>query len=234
VTDAASGYRPTLDEAGIERIRRWHEQAYEDAREEQSQTRTFGYLGTTIRVPPGVMPVTSMSYVLGDAVIAEVRDDDVVLDMGTGSGVNAILAARKGARVVAVDVSTVALDAARSNAERNGVADLVEIRRSDLFDAVHEAFDLIVFDPPYRWFRPRDALEAAMTDENYAALTRFFREARDHLAPNGRMFVAFATSGDLGYLRTLIAAAGFREDVVGRAEAERDGERVEYFAFRLR
>jgi release factor glutamine methyltransferase len=174
-----------------------------------------------------------MSYVLGEAVRAEVRSDDVVLDMGTGSGINAILAARAGGRVVAADVSSDALDAARRNAERNGVADRVEVRASDVFDAVPERFDLIVFDPPYRWFAPRDALEAAMTDEGYGAMRRFFREARAHLAPGGRMLIAFATSGVLGYLRSLIASEGFRDETVGHAEIERDGERVEYFAFRL-
>ena len=234
MTDAPAPYVPTHSDAEVERIRRWHEQAYESALEEQGSTsRTFGYLGATITVPPGVMPVTSMSYVLGEAVRTEVRSDDVVLDMGTGSGINAILAAREGARVVAVDVSSVALDAARRNVERNAVADRVEVRWSDVFDAVPERFDLIVFDPPYRWFAPRDALEAAMTDEGYGAMTRFFRQARAHLAPGGRMLVAFATTGDLDYLRSLISSAGFRDQAVGHAEIERDGERVEYFAFRL-
>lgn len=227
------GYRPTMPPADVERIRRWHEQAYEDARVDLGTTRTFGYLGTTIRVPPGVMPITSMSYVLGDAVRAEVIDGGSVLDMGTGSGVNAILAARGGADVVAVDVSEVALEAARENADRNDVGHAIEIRHSDLFAAVPEAFDLIVFDPPYRWFAPRDALEAAMTDENYDTLTRFFREARPHLRARGRMLVSFATSGDLGYLRALAAAERFTEEVVGRAEVERDGVRVEYVALRL-
>ena len=234
MTDAPAPYVPTLPDAEVERIRRWHEKAYESALEEQGSTsRTFGYLGARVTVPPGVMPVTSMSYVLGEAVRAEVRSDEFVLDMGTGSGINAILAALEGGRVVAVDVSSVALDAARRNAERNAVADRVEVRASDVFDAVPERFDLIVFDPPYRWFAPRDALEAAMTDEGYGAMTRFFGEARTHLAPGGRMLVSFATSGDLGYLRSLIASEGFREETVGHAEVEGDGERVEYFAFRM-
>jgi release factor glutamine methyltransferase len=227
-------YRPRLPADEIERIRRWHEQAYHDALSEAGRTRTFGYLGMTVTVPPDVMPVTSASHVLGEAVVTEILASDSVLDMGTGSGINAILAARNGARVVAVDVDQQALDATRANAARNGVASSIDVRESNLFAAVtDETFDVIVFDPPYRWFRPRDALEAAITDENYAAMTRFFREARRHLAPGGRILVGFATSGDIGYLRHLIDEARLETEVVGHLEVERDGQRVEYFAFRL-
>jgi hypothetical protein len=36
-----------------------------------------------------------------------------------------------------------------------------------VFEAVDGRFDLVIFDPPFRWFAPRDPLEAASTDENY-------------------------------------------------------------------
>lgn len=100
--------------------------------------------------------------------------------MGTGSGVNAVLAASKGADVVAVDIDPRALTAATANAQGNGVADRIDVRLSDVFSNVSETFDLIVFDPPFRCFRPRDLLEAAMTDAGYQAMTRFFRQARKH------------------------------------------------------
>jgi release factor glutamine methyltransferase len=67
--------------------------------------------------------------------------------------------------VVAVDVHPAAIEAARANAERNGVAERVEVRYSNVFSEVDGAFDLIVFDPPFRWFRPRDLTETAITDE---------------------------------------------------------------------
>ena len=72
-----------------------------------------------------------------------------------------------------------------------------------------------------------------MTDENYGALTRFFRQAREHLRPEGRMLVSFGTSGDIGYLRQLIVEEAFNEQVVARVELVRDDKSVEYFTFLL-
>jgi release factor glutamine methyltransferase len=179
-------YAPTVSDEDVRRIRRWHDSAYEEGRADGAEPRTFSYLGMTIVVPPDVMPVTPVSHLLGEAVLAETREGDRVLDMGTGSGVNAVLAASKATEVLAVDINPKAVDAAQANAERNGMADRVQVRHSDVFSAVDDRFDLIIFDPPFRWFAPRDLLEAAMADEDYHSLTTFFRQAREHLTDSGR------------------------------------------------
>jgi SAM-dependent methyltransferase len=143
----STDYTPTVSAEYAERIRRWHESAYRAARAEGLGTQTFAYLGRTIVVPPDVMPITPVSHLLGEAVLAEVRESDRVLDTGTGSGVNAILAAGTSPNVLAVDINPHALAAARANAERNGVADRIDVRHSDVFTTVEGTFDLIVFDP---------------------------------------------------------------------------------------
>ncbi len=160
--DHASGFMPTVSEEYAEQIQLWHERAYREGRSAGKSEQTSSYLGLTIVVPPEVMPVTPMSHLLGEAVLAHTCDGDRVLDMGTGSGINAVLAATRGAGVLAVDTNPRALDAAQANAARNGVADRIEVRHSDLFSQVDGTFDLIVFDPPFRWFSPRDLLETAM------------------------------------------------------------------------
>jgi release factor glutamine methyltransferase len=222
-----------MSEEDVRQIRLWHERAYLESRERGAATQTFDYLGATIVVPAGVMPITPVSHLLGEAVLAEVQQGDRVLDMGTGTGLNAILAATKGGEVVAVDISPPALEAARANAVLNGVEGRVDVRHSDVFSEVDGTFDVIVFDPPFRWFRPRDLLEAAMTDENYQTMTRFFQQARRYLTPRGRMLIFFGTSGDLGYLKKLIAEQRYSAEELAHDELVRDGWRVEYFTFRL-
>ena len=178
-----------------------------------------------------------MSHLLGEVGPAEVRPGDRVLDMGTGCGVNGILATRAGADVLALDVNPEAVRAAQDNARRNGVADRLEVRLSDVFDAVDPAadgpFDVVVFDPPFRWFQPRGLLEMATADPGYRALTRFVREARLHLSDHGRLLVFFGSSGDLGYLQRLVAEEGFRTEVLARKMLVEDGWQVEYITYRL-
>ena len=224
-------YIPTLSADDVERIRRWHEDAYQSGRADAD--RTFELFGRVVVVPPHVQPINPMTDLLGGAVLAEARADDRVLDMGTGSGIHAILAASRGATVVAVDVNPHAVEAARRNAEANGVADRVEVRPSDVFSNVDGRFDLIVFDPPFRWFAPRDLYEVATADENYRGLTAFFRRARDHLTARGRLLVFFGTSGDLGYLIRLADRERFRREIVASRDLVRDGWQVEYLTFRM-
>lgn len=68
-----------------------------------------------------------------------------VLDVGTGSGILAIAAARLGAaEVVATDIDDAALEAAQENAKRNGVAERIHFVKSDLLRKVTGKFDLVL------------------------------------------------------------------------------------------
>jgi len=226
-------YRPTVSAEEAARMQAWHDEHYAYLQRVSEEGEVFEYLGLTLVVPPQVQVIESTSDLLGRIVRDEARAGERVLDMGTGSGVNAILAARNGAEVVAVDLNPHAVEAARANAERNGVADHVTIEQSDLFEAVEGRFDLVVFDPPFRWMKPRDWAEASITDEDYRALTAFFATVREHLAEDGRILVFFGTTADIAYLEQLIESNGFAFEVVARRELEKDGHAVEYRTYRI-
>jgi release factor glutamine methyltransferase len=214
-----------------DRIREWHERAYA----EMSRTETVEVivLGVMLTVPPQVFAPPPMDPLLARAVQREVRPDDRVLDMGTGSGINAILAASEASHVVAVDINPGAVECARTNAKANGVADRIRFLESDVFDRVEGRFDLIVFDPPFRWYPPRDMLEAAITDTDYCALTRFMAEATDYLNDGGRILLSFGTSADLDYLQSLIKRYGFASQVVAQHTLVREDWTVDYYVFRM-
>jgi release factor glutamine methyltransferase len=95
-----------------------------------------------------------------------------VLDMGTGSGAIALSLAQEGGfrRIVASDVSADALDVARANAARLGLAGPHRVPAWPLFDALpaDERFDVIVSNPPYVADHERDALMPEVRDHEPA------------------------------------------------------------------
>lgn len=123
--------------------------------------------------------------------------------------------------------------AARRNVIRNRVADRVDVRHSDVFSAVDGEFDLVVFNPPSRWFTARDLLEVASADENYRTLTTFVRNVGRYLRVNGRVLIFFGTTGDLGYLRQLLVEEGFRIEVLNQRKIIKDGTQVYYYTHRV-
>lgn len=228
---AGDAYQPMMSAERARRIRAWHEEALRIGQREE--TVEIDYLGTSLIVLPNVFEPTPVSPLLGKAVLAEVRRGDRVLDLGTGSGVNAILAASKASEVVAVDVNPASIKCAKKNAGRNGVASHIKVLQSDLFENVRGRFDLIIFDPPFRWFKPRDVQERATTDENYRTLTAFFKQVEKHLQPGGRILLSFGTSGDINYLKHLVAQSGLRKRVLASKEHMRNRWRVKYYAYKL-
>lgn len=71
-----------------------------------------------------------------------------VLELGAGSGLLSIYAAKQGAKVVATDISKTAVQALRENAGKNEVE--ITILQSDLFDHIPtQPFDLVLINPPY-------------------------------------------------------------------------------------
>lgn len=144
-----------------------------------------------------------------------------VLDLGTGTGIGALAAARWAGRVVAVDINPAAERCARINVLLNRVDDRVEVRGGDLFDPVEgERFDVILFNPPYYPGVPRNRLDQAFRGGEVAQ--RFARGMAAHLRPGGYALVLLSSLGDAAGFLAELRAAGFSVDP--EAEQRRIGE----------
>lgn len=80
-----------------------------------------------------------------------VKAGESVLDLGTGSGILAVTAAKKAAHVFAVDLNPYAIRCAKDNAKLNHVSDSMEFLQGDLFRSFRMGvqFDLVLFNAPY-------------------------------------------------------------------------------------
>jgi release factor glutamine methyltransferase len=135
----------------------------------------------------------------------------VVADIGTGSGCIAVALAKElpEAKFLATDISGTALEVARRNAERHGVADRIQFVEACLLGTVagqaqqaaplqkgHVTFDLIVSNPPYVGRNEKDTLEREVRDyepelalyggeEGYEIYAELIAQAAQYLKPSG-------------------------------------------------
>jgi ribosomal protein L3 glutamine methyltransferase len=121
-----------------------------------------------------------------------------VLDLCTGSGCLAILAARHfpDAAIDAVDISKDALDVAARNAGDHGLADRITVHRGDLFEPLgSRRYDLIISNPPYvdaegmaalpRECRAEPELAFDGGADGLDVISRILKDASAHLTPQG-------------------------------------------------
>ncbi|MEU3344612.1 HemK2/MTQ2 family protein methyltransferase [Streptomyces sp. NPDC006700] len=171
---------------------------------------------------PGVYAPQDDTALLAEALSDEPWEPGArVLDVGTGSGALALVAARRGARVTAVDVSWRAVWTARLNARRSRLP--VRIHRGNLFGPVRgRSFDLVLANPPYvpapdtrRGPRGRRRAWDAGRDGRLV-LDRICRDAPRLLRPGGVLLVVHSALSDPGLSLRRLRAAGLEAAVVRR------------------
>lgn len=182
-----------------------------------------GFWGREFTITPDVLDPRPETETLIAAALESGPPAGVILDLGTGSGVLAVtlLAEWAGVRAVATDISKPALEVARANAARHGVADRLDLRRADWFAGLGDLrgrCGLVVSNPPYvtrdemsalaREVREHDPA-AALTDggDGLAAHRMLAGQGAGWLAPGGRLLA------ELGWrqgaaVRAIFAASG--------------------------
>jgi methylase of polypeptide subunit release factors len=136
-----------------------------------------------------------------------------VCEVGTGSGILALAAARSGAAlVVATDINPAASLSANENAVANGLGDRVTGVCMNLLAAMpaRPLFDLILSSPPKHAGEPRNVADRGWhAGPAYRDIAPLFDQARERLKPGGKMFVMVSSDTDLELFSALIDRAGF-------------------------
>lgn len=151
-----------------------------------------------------------------------------IVDVGTGSGCIAVSIAceRPAAHVTAIDISAAALEIARGNATRHGVANRLTFVEHSLIPAGLSGLDAVVSNPPYVSLDDRDGLAPTVRDfEPHAALFAgptgldligpLLEQAAGALRPGGILVMEIG-AGQAGAVMRIATAAGFADVAMRR------------------
>ncbi|MAG50049.1 hypothetical protein CL621_00215 [archaeon] len=108
-----------------------------------------------------------------------------VLDLGSGSGIQALTALKKTKEVLAADIDKEAVKLLKAKG--------LNSRFSNLFSNIKEKFDLIIFNPPYL---PNSKFKDIALDggkKGYEVLERFFSQVKNYLKKDGKILIVFSS-----------------------------------------
>lgn len=146
-------------------------------------------VGAKISLPDVYEPAED-SFLMIRAALAEVRESDYVLEIGTGSGIVS-MCLMDHAKVVATDINPHAVKSARLNG--------VEVIRTDMFGGIGGKFDLIIFNPPYLPASEDEKadgwIECAWDGgrNGRAVINRFLSQVDEYLKGGGRILLLISS-----------------------------------------
>ncbi len=129
------------------------------------------------------------SYLLKGQLKNYIKPGMKILDMGTGSGIQAIEAKKLGAEVLAADINPESIEPLKK-LNINAI-------QSDLFSNIKEKFDLIIFNPPYLPEDPREPEDSKLATtggkKGNEILSKFLQQAKSHLNNKGKILIVVSS-----------------------------------------
>jgi release factor glutamine methyltransferase len=181
-----------------------------------SKTRTYNYGGIHLEIPPEVFhPGFFFSTRLLLNYIKQLPlGDKKFLELGCGSGLISISAARKKAIVTATDINGIAIDFLEKNSRQNHAE--LTIIQSDLFNDIPEQlFDIIAINPPYYKKQPLAAIDYAwFCGENGEYFSNLFKGLARYTHPDSIVLMVLFDGCDMKMIGDLASQNGFRLDCV--------------------
>jgi release factor glutamine methyltransferase len=151
----------------------------------------------------------------------QIEEEDVVLDIGTGCGIFAIISAKKARQVVATDINSHAVNCAKRNAKINNVSNKIEFIIGDLFQPIREGkeFSLITFNAPYLPVDSgeiKDWIDYAWTGgpSGRELIDCFIDNASLHLKDGGKILLVQSTLSDVDKTMKRLREKGFNASIV--------------------
>ncbi len=181
-----------------------------------SKERDFSYKDLKVLVKPGVFHpgLFISSKMLLNFVERLNLKQKSFLELGAGSGIISILAAKKGAKVYASDISGIAIENIRLNADQNNVE--ISVIQSDLFQNLTGLkFDYIIINPPYYKKDPvKDEEYAWYCGQNHEYFIRLFDSLADHIIKDSKVYMILSEVCDIDMIKSIGEKKEFAWDLV--------------------
>lgn len=172
------------------------------------------YKNITIKTTPSVYEPSEDSFLLAEAALSEIKNEERILEIGCGSGIiSAVIKTNTKAKIVGIDINPYAAACTKENG--------IDVIRGDLLNAIKGKFDMIIFNPPYLPTTKEDSTEdwinVAM-DGGYDGrriISRFLEDAGAHLVKNGRILMLVSSLTGIEEVKSKMRAMNYAvEDLI--------------------
>ena len=177
-----------------------------------SKTRTYKYGEITLEIPPQVFHpgfFFSTQFLLQYIKKLPLQAKKI-LELGAGSGLISVYAAKKGASVTATDINPIAIEFLQKNSKQNQVE--LTIIHSDLFERIPvQEFDIVAINPPYYKKAPQTPIDYAWyCGENGEYFFRVFRQLPAYLHKNTDVIMTLCDGCDRKMIENAARKSGLR------------------------
>ena len=177
-----------------------------------SKTKNYQYKGVKLIIPPEVF---HPGFFFSTKLLLKYVDkyplkEKTFLELGAGSGLIAISAAKKGANVTATDINPMAVKFLKKNCESNNV--YMNIIHSDLFqNIIFRHFDFIAINPPYYKKQPGTYKDYSWyCGENGEYFHSLFGSLADYMHPDSIVLMILCEGCDVEMIKAIADKNKFR------------------------